>query len=91
MISQKFRASFKKGIYRRFLAMLASPVLNELKKQMDPSRRNGASLLGLQGIVIKSHGGANKKCFGYALDQAAAEVEHDVPSRISNEIELRLG
>jgi glycerol-3-phosphate acyltransferase PlsX len=90
LISKKFQSSFKKGIYRRILALLASPVLNELKKQMDPSRRNGASLLGLQGIVIKSHGSANKKCFGFALEQAVAEIEQNVPRQICREIEDKL-
>ncbi|WP_299178644.1 phosphate acyltransferase PlsX [uncultured Neptuniibacter sp.] len=90
MISHKFQASFQKGIYRRALAMLARPVLRDLKKQMDPSRRNGASLLGLQGIVIKSHGSANQNCFGYALDQAVAEIEQNVPRLICKEIEDKL-
>jgi len=90
LISQKFQASFKQGLYRRILAFMASPILNELKTQMDPSRRNGASLLGLQGIVIKSHGSANKKCFGYALDQAVAEIAQNVPSKICQEIEHKL-
>lgn len=90
LISQKFQASFKQGFYRRILAFMASPILNELKTQMDPSRRNGASLLGLQGIVIKSHGSANKTCFGYALDQAVAEIAQNVPSKICQEIEHKL-
>lgn len=90
LIGQKFQDSFKRGIYRRFLAFLASPVLNELKKQIDPSRRNGASLLGLQGIVIKSHGAANEKCFGFALDQAVAEIAQNVPNKICHEIEHKL-
>lgn len=90
LISRKLQAGFKKGLYRRFLALIASPVLNELKRQMDPSRNNGASLLGLQGIVIKSHGGASRKCFRYALDHAVAEIQQDVPRKISREIESRL-
>ncbi|MDI3326241.1 phosphate acyltransferase PlsX [Pontibacterium granulatum] len=90
LIRHKVRASFRKGIYRRFLGLLAGPVLAELNRQMDPSRRNGASLLGLQGIVVKSHGGANKKCFGYALDQAVAEIEMDLPSRIRCHVENQL-
>jgi glycerol-3-phosphate acyltransferase PlsX len=90
LIGQKFQDSFKRGLYRRFLAFLASPVLDELKKQIDPSRRNGASLLGLQGIVIKSHGGANEKCFGFALDQAVAEIAQNVPNKICHEIEHKL-
>jgi len=90
MISQKLQTSFRQGLYRRLLALLARPILGELKAQMDPSRRNGASLLGLQGIVIKSHGAANQTCFGFALDQAVAEIEQDVPRRISAEIEHKL-
>ncbi|MBE9396284.1 phosphate acyltransferase PlsX [Pontibacterium sp. N1Y112] len=90
LIRNKVRSSFKKGLYRRLLGLLATPVLAELNRQMDPSRRNGASLLGLQGIVVKSHGGANKKCFGYALDQAVSEIEMDLPIRISRHIENQL-
>ncbi|WP_075107917.1 phosphate acyltransferase PlsX [Neptuniibacter marinus] len=90
LMSHKFQSSFKKGLYRKVLAFLASPILSEIKQQLDPSRRNGASLLGLQGIVIKSHGAANKTCFGYALDQAVAEVEQNLPSKICNEIEHKL-
>ncbi|MFW1676373.1 phosphate acyltransferase PlsX [Pontibacter sp. JAM-7] len=90
MISQKLQSSFRQGLYRRLLALLAKPILGELKALMDPSRRNGASLLGLQGIVIKSHGAANRTCFGFALDQAVAEIEQDVPRRISSEIEHKL-
>lgn len=90
LIRHKVRTSFNRGIYRRFLGLLAKPVLAELNRQMDPNRRNGASLLGLQGIVVKSHGSADKKCFGYALERAIAEVEMDLPSRISCHIERQL-
>ncbi|NVK43673.1 MAG: phosphate acyltransferase PlsX [Oceanospirillaceae bacterium] len=90
LISRKVRSGFRRGLYRRLLAWLATPVLRELQQQLDPSRRNGASLLGLQGIVVKSHGGANRKCFGYAIDQAVAEVEMDVPSRISEQLAASL-
>ncbi|GGO87082.1 phosphate acyltransferase [Marinobacterium nitratireducens] len=90
LISRKVRSSFSRNPYRRLLAWLARPVLRELQAQLDPSRRNGASLLGLQGIVVKSHGGANRKCFGFAIDQAVAEVETDVPSRISEQLAASL-
>lgn len=90
LISRKFQSSFQQGWYRRFLALLAKPLIADLKKQLDPSRRNGASLLGLQGIVIKSHGSANQRCFGYALDQAAAEIVQDVPRKICSELEQKL-
>lgn len=90
LIRYKVQSSFKKGLYRRFLGLLVTPVLAELNRQMDPSRRNGASLLGLQGIVVKSHGGANKKCFAYALDQAVAEIKMDLPTRIRCHVENQL-
>jgi len=50
---------------------------------MDHRRYNGASLLGLRGIVIKSHGSADRYAFGQALERAVEEVRNDVPQRIS--------
>lgn len=89
-ISRKVRASFNQSAYRRLLALISRPILTELEKQMDPSRRNGAYLLGLQGMVIKSHGHADKACFGYALEQAINAVEQNIPARISKEIESKI-
>ncbi|SIT10765.1 phosphate acyltransferase PlsX [Neptunomonas antarctica] len=86
LITCKVQESFTRNWVRRLMALLSRPVLKEIQVQMDPSRRNGATLLGLQGIVIKSHGGADKKCFGYALDQAIAEVLQNVPVRISERL-----
>jgi glycerol-3-phosphate acyltransferase PlsX len=86
LITHKVHQSFTRNWIRRLLALLARPVLKEIQVQMDPSRRNGATLLGLQGIMIKSHGGADKSCFGYALDQAIAEVLQNVPVRISERL-----
>ena len=90
LISRKLQRSFSRNLYRRLLALLARPVLRELQVQLDPGRRNGASLLGLQGIVIKSHGGADRNCFSYALDQAVSEAQMNVPERISEQLELHL-
>jgi glycerol-3-phosphate acyltransferase PlsX len=50
---------------------------------MDPGKYNGASLLGLKGIVIKSHGSASTFAFGQALERALEEVRNDVPQRIA--------
>jgi glycerol-3-phosphate acyltransferase PlsX len=86
LISERVRQSFSRNLYRRFLALLARPILKEVQGQMDPSRLNGATLLGLQGIVMKSHGGADQKCFGYALDRAVAEVLQNVPGKISERL-----
>ncbi|WP_432473665.1 phosphate acyltransferase PlsX [Amphritea sp. HPY] len=90
-IRDQLRDGFAGSPMRRLLGMMAAPVLKEIGRRIDPSRRNGASLLGLQGIVVKSHGSANQKCFGYALDQAVKEVVMDVPSCINRQLEKHLG
>lgn len=86
LIAQQLQQSFNSSWYRKCVGLLAIPVLNQLKQQLDPSRRNGASLLGLQGIVVKSHGSATKECFMYAISQALAEVQRDVPGLISSKL-----
>lgn len=86
LISCRVRQGFTRNLYRRFLALLARPVLKEIQMQMDPSRLNGATFLGLQGVVMKSHGSADQKCFGYALDRAVAEVLQNVPARIGERL-----
>ena len=90
LIGRQLRSSFTRTPLRRFLALLVNPVLEEIREHIDPARRNGASLLGLQGIVVKSHGSANRKCFGYAIDQAVAEVRMDVPGSINRQLESQV-
>jgi phosphate acyltransferase len=84
----------KKAFYKNFLTKLAALaaliVLRNVAKQVDPGRYNGASLIGLRGIVIKSHGGANVNAFANAIEEAMLEVEKDVPRRISNEVSRML-
>jgi glycerol-3-phosphate acyltransferase PlsX len=58
-------------------------VLKAMRRRMDPGRYNGASLLGLRGIVIKSHGSADAYAFGRALERAVEEVRNDVIQRIT--------
>jgi glycerol-3-phosphate acyltransferase PlsX len=83
MVSAQLKTAFNQSWYRRLLAGLVKPVLTQLQQELDPSRRNGASLLGLQGIVVKSHGGAEQLCFGHAIAQARAEVLQDVSGLIN--------
>ncbi|WP_299203444.1 phosphate acyltransferase PlsX [uncultured Amphritea sp.] len=90
LIGRQLRTSFSRSLLRKIMAMLVSPVLEEIREHIDPARRNGASLLGLQGIVVKSHGSANRQCFGYAIDQAVAEVSMDVPGSINRQLELHV-
>jgi len=90
MITGHMRASFKRNLFTKLAALIALPVLNSLKQRFDPRRYNGASLLGLQGIVVKSHGGADAYSFGYAITTAIHEVEQDVPNRIDSQLETLL-
>jgi phosphate acyltransferase len=83
MISSYIREEFNRNWFTRLLGLIAMPVLNALKRRTDPRRYNGASFVGLQGIVIKSHGGADVVAFENAIRIAAIEVEKDVPARIS--------
>jgi glycerol-3-phosphate acyltransferase PlsX len=84
MIFSFMRNEFKRNAWRRLVAWLATPVFNALRGRMDPGKYNGASLLGLRGIVIKSHGAADVYAFGRALERAVDEVRNNVPQRIES-------
>jgi glycerol-3-phosphate acyltransferase PlsX len=86
-ISTVIKSSFKNGFFSKIAMLLASPVLLTVKKKLDLDQYNGATLLGLRGIVIKSHGGATPKAFLTAIEVAMHEVEKDVPNRIQSEVE----
>lgn len=84
------KQAFFKNWYTQLIALLAKPILTALGKELDPGRRNGATLVGLQGIVIKSHGGANVNAFANAIDEAVRQVEKNIPERISEEVRIVL-
>ena len=86
MITQFLREEFGRNWLSKAAAVLAMPVLGRLKQRLDPGRYNGASFLGLQGIVIKSHGGADVDAFCSALAVALREIEKDVPRRIDQRL-----
>ena len=60
-------SGFEKNLYGRLAALISMPVLKSIRRQTDPRRHNGASLLGLRGIVIKSHGSADRVSFAHAI------------------------
>ena len=62
------------------------PVLRALRRRIDPRRYNGASLLGLRGIVVKSHGGADALAFEHAIHIAKKEVIADIADRIEQQV-----
>ncbi len=83
MIVAALREEFGRSILARLGALVALPVLRAFRRRMDHRRYNGASLLGLRGIVIKSHGSADIFAFGHALRRAVEEVNNNVPQRIA--------
>ncbi|PSQ94051.1 MAG: phosphate acyltransferase PlsX [Proteobacteria bacterium SW_6_67_9] len=87
VISQYLRQEFKRNLLNRLIALVAIPVMSRLKKRIDPRRYNGASLLGLNGIAIKSHGNADEVSFTNAIDIAVLEVQHNVPTLINQQLE----
>lgn len=90
MISHFLREEFKRNLLTKLAALVAMPVLNALKKRIDPRRYNGASFVGLQGIVIKSHGGADELAYASAIREAIVEVKKNVPERISKHVEAAM-
>jgi glycerol-3-phosphate acyltransferase PlsX len=70
----------------RLAGQIASPLLRKWHTKFDPARYNGASFLGLQGIVVKSHGSADERGFGHALQVAREQAIHGVPQKINQQI-----
>lgn len=86
MLAELLRAEFQRTIFTKLLALLALPVLSRFKRRVDPRHYNGASLLGLRGIVVKSHGGADELAFYQALVQAVEEARAGVVQKISEQV-----
>lgn len=83
MLVERVQMAFESRLSGRLASLLAKPVLKRLKQELDPVRYNGASLLGLRGIVVKSHGSTHADGFYYAILRALKEVEHNLPARIA--------
>ena len=90
-ISSKLKDEYAKNVFTKIAGISSIKVLNSFKKVVDPRRYNGASLLGLKGIIIKSHGGADSYAFCNSLEIALKEVKKDVPSCIDNKLKEILG
>jgi glycerol-3-phosphate acyltransferase PlsX len=76
--------AFTRNLFSRIQGLLAGTVLKHLTVEMDSRNYNGASLVGLNGIVIKSHGHADSHAFEHAIDTALLEVKNQVPQQIGN-------
>ncbi|MEX0386239.1 phosphate acyltransferase PlsX [Spiribacter onubensis] len=82
MISQFLREEFQRNLLTRLAGLVALPVLRALRRRLDPRRYNGASLLGLRGVVVKSHGGADQVAFEQAIETGRIEAMETIPTRI---------
>ena len=88
MMANFLTLEFKRNFLTKISALIALPVLKRFKKRLDPRRYNGASFLGLNGIVVKSHGGADEFAFIHALETTISESENDVISKIKNQLKV---
>jgi len=87
MLGDFLKSEFRRSWLTRFGALMALPVLRAFKRRFDHRRYNGASLLGLRGIVVKSHGSADILGFRCALERAAEEARHGLIERITAHVE----
>jgi glycerol-3-phosphate acyltransferase PlsX len=91
MMAAKIKEEVGRNWLRKLAGALAFPIWKGLKNQMDPGRYNGASLVGLTGIVIKSHGSADEASFAQAVRVAIKEVEKNVPGLIRERLAVNAG
>jgi glycerol-3-phosphate acyltransferase PlsX len=82
MIGSFLKAEFSKNILTKMAAVAAFSVLTALKNRVDHRRYNGAALLGLRGLVFKSHGSADSLAFGYALSRAYDAARNNLLDRV---------
>jgi glycerol-3-phosphate acyltransferase PlsX len=83
MIGAGLKQEFSRNLFTKLAGLLAMPVLKSFRQRFDPRRYNGASLLGLRGIVVKSHGSADRMAFRFALEKAAEEARQRLPEAIA--------
>ena len=88
MLATYLREEFGRSLFTRLAGAVALPVLNAFKRRVDHRRYNGATLLGLRGIVIKSHGAADVFAFGFAIERAVEEARNGVLAHIADRMSL---
>jgi glycerol-3-phosphate acyltransferase PlsX len=87
MLAATTRAEIKNSVLNRIAAVAGWPLIRSLRNKLDPRAYNGASLVGLRGIVIKSHGGADALAYANAIRTAVVEIEKGVPTQIGELLE----
>ncbi|CAG7857308.1 glycerol-3-phosphate acyltransferase PlsX [biofilm metagenome] len=90
MIATFLKVAFTNNFFGKIVGVMAYPILKSFKDRIDPRLYNGASFLGLKGLVIKSHGGADALAFKTAIRLAEIEIEKNVIKKISEQVEISL-
>ena len=86
MVSDFLKKSFSRNIFTLIAGFIAYPALSSFKKLVDHRRHNGAALLGLRGLVFKSHGSADELAFLTALQRAYDAADHDLLARVKSQL-----
>ncbi|SMN12850.1 Phosphate:acyl-ACP acyltransferase PlsX [Bathymodiolus heckerae thiotrophic gill symbiont] len=86
MMGHYLKQAFTKNIFTKLIALIATPVLKDFKASLNPGKYNGASLLGLRGVVVKSHGGADVDSFFQAIKEAYLEVQAKITEKITKQV-----
>ncbi|MCF5628450.1 phosphate acyltransferase, partial [Pseudomonas syringae] len=89
MIAARIDSLFNRNLLSRAIGALALPLLKRLQTDLAPARHNGASLLGLRGVVVKSHGSASVSGFQSAIYRAMTEASENLPQRLNSQLETR--
>jgi glycerol-3-phosphate acyltransferase PlsX len=87
---QEVKKASQNNLWSKIVAKIAMPLFRGIYLRMKPDQYNGASLIGLRGIVVKSHGNASSEAFLYAIREAIQQVEMQVPDKIKDKIEAVL-
>lgn len=87
MIAGRITDLFSRNLLSRALGLMVLPLMKRLQGELAPSQHNGASLMGLQGIVVKSHGAADDVGFQSAIRRALTEIEENLPQRLQGRLD----
>jgi glycerol-3-phosphate acyltransferase PlsX len=90
VFSKQLDKAINSSLYSKLLGKLLRPILKKQLKHLHPDMYNGASLIGLRGIVVKSHGSANEIAFTCAIEHAIEEIQWQIPASISEKLETVL-
>ena len=86
LIAEKMRAQFSRNVFTRLGGALARPVLKALYRELDPQQYNGAVLLGVRGVVVKSHGDSSSAGFESSIARAVNAVDKNLPGLIEHNL-----